>query len=211
MPVFASGPGQVPDWCELELFEVVELAVGSTHAFERRGEKEKLIIGKGNVRIDCGSGERVEPQGANLDISADGESFRVAEVLEEVTLIRMCGRWGEETGGSGLFSVGETADPTDGGDPVDYEKTTTFDCHYHDCDEYWIVFEGRGTAVSEGVTYDVGPGDCLATGMGFHHDFPRVREPVRAVYFETTMEGQKRRGHLWNHTHGIAEPRLGRV
>ena len=65
--------------------------------------------------------------------------------------------------------------------------------------------------MSEGVTYDVGPGDCIATGMGFHHDFPRVREPVKAVYFETTMEGQKRRGHLWNHTHGTAEPQVDRI
>ena len=53
----------------------------------------------------------------------------------------------------------------------------------------------------------LGPGDCVATGMGHHHDFPIVVEPVRAVFFETTMQGRKRRGHLWNHRHGPAEPR----
>ena len=97
------------------------------------------------------------------------------------------------------------------GDPVGYRKQTAFDNHYHDCDEYWILFEGSGVAASEGRLYDVGPGDCVATGMGHHHDFPIVREPVKAVYFETTMEGQRRRGHLWNHTHGAAEPRPERV
>jgi mannose-6-phosphate isomerase-like protein (cupin superfamily) len=94
---------------------------------------------------------------------------------------------------------------------VDYAKETRFDSHYHDCDEYWIVFEGRGVAVSEGRSYEVGPGDCIATGMGHHHDFPQAFEPVRAVYFETTMEGQKRRGHLWDHTHGLAKPKADRT
>ena len=74
-----------------------------------------------------------------------------------------------------------------------------------------VVFEGRGVAVSEGRLYEVGPGDCIATGMGHHHDFPEVFEPVRAVYFETTMCGQKRRGHLWDHTHGVAKPKADRV
>jgi mannose-6-phosphate isomerase-like protein (cupin superfamily) len=57
----------------------------------------------------------------------------------------------------------------------------------------------------------MGPGDCLAIGMGHHHDFPLVTLPVRAVYFETTLEGEKRRGHLWEHTHGPAVPWLDRV
>lgn len=79
------------------------------------------------------------------------------------------------------------------------------------CDEYWIVLEGTGVAVSEGKHYAVGPGDCLATGMGHHHDFPTASAPVHAVYFETTLGGERRRGHLWNHTHGPAQPRLDRV
>ncbi len=122
-------------------------------------------------------------------------------------LVRMCGRWGEQTGGSGLFEVRTSDSPQDRGDPVDYPKTTNFDRHYHDCDEYWIIFAGSGIAVSEEKFYQLHPGDCLATGMGHHHDFPRSGEPVKAVYFETTLEGQKRLGHLWNHTHGQAEPK----
>jgi hypothetical protein len=40
---------------------------------------------------------------------------------------------------------------------------------------------------------------------------PIVHDPIRAVFFETTMEGQKRRGHLWDHKHGAAEPRPERI
>jgi mannose-6-phosphate isomerase-like protein (cupin superfamily) len=122
----------------------------------------------------------------------------------------MCGNWRGETA-SGLFNVGISDGREDKGDAVDYPKETSFDCHYHDCDEYWVLFAGRGIAVSENASYEVGPGDCVATGMGFHHDFPIAHEPVSAVYFETELEGPGRRGHLWNHTHGEAVPQTERV
>jgi len=47
--------------------------------------------------------------------------------------------------------------------------------------------------------------------MGHHHDFPLVATPVRAVFFETTLGGARRRGHLWNHTHGPAHPQPERI
>jgi mannose-6-phosphate isomerase-like protein (cupin superfamily) len=48
-------------------------------------------------------------------------------------------------------------------------------------------------------------------GMGHHHDMPSVNSPVQAVYFETTLAGDKRTGHLWNHTHGPARPMAERI
>ena len=211
MPVFKSGKGLAPEWCEMESFEIAELSAGETHTFERVGQKEKLIVGKGQCRIALAGQTVTAGEGANLDLNTKDGEFEVLEVFSDTTLIRMCGRWGDETGGSGIFTV-ETSDvPQNRGDPVDYAKMTSLDNHYHDCDEYWILFEGRGIAVSEGQSYEVGPGDCVATSMGHHHDFPQVFEPVKAVYFETTMEGQKRRGHLWNHTNGPAQPRPDRV
>ena len=212
MPIFQAGPHQAPEWCELERFDIAELKPGETHAFPRVGQREKLIVGKGRCRVAYDHHHEVDArEGANLDLDSPYGRFEVLVVYEDTTAIRMAGRWGAETGGSGIFGGAEVAGPHDGGDAVSYEKRTSFDNHYHDCDEYWIVFEGRGLAVSEGKRYEVGPGDCVATGMGFHHDLPRVCEPLRGVYFETTLEGQKRLGHLWNHTHGEAEPKPERV
>ena len=211
MPVFRSGPGQAPEWCELERFDIVELPPGGSHRFGRLGRREKLIVGKGTCRLAHGGQTKTVEEGAHLDLAERGDGFEVVEALADCTLIRMCGRWGDETGGSGLFAGGTSADPQDRGDPVPYPKSTNFDSHYHDCDEYWIIFEGRGLAVSEGQEYEVGPGDCVVTGMGHHHDLPQVREPIKAVYFETTLEGQKRLGHLWEHTHGPARPKAERV
>lgn len=213
MPVFKSGKGLAPAWCELEYFDIVRLSSGESHAFERIGAKEKLIVGVGVCRLLANGCEHRLEKGGMVDLVSPGGSFKVVEVIEPATLIRMAGRWGDEVGGSGLFPVwnADKENPDNWGDAVPYRKLTAFDSHFHDCDEYWILFEGRGIAASEGRLYEVGPGDCVATGMGHHHDFPEVFEPVTAVFFETTMEGRKRPGHLWIHTHGVSEPKPERV
>jgi mannose-6-phosphate isomerase-like protein (cupin superfamily) len=93
---------------------------------------------------------------------------------------------------------------------VRYPKSTAIDRHYHDCDEYWIVLAGRATVVVGDDAAEMVPGDCLCIGMGRHHDMPQAPEPVMAVYFETSLERQRRVGHLWEHTHGRAVPAGGR-
>jgi mannose-6-phosphate isomerase-like protein (cupin superfamily) len=44
-------------------------------------------------------------------------------------------------------------------------------------------------------------GDCVFTKAGDHHDFPIVYETIKGAWFETTLIGGKRKGHLWDHTH----------
>jgi len=181
----------------MTLFEIAHLAAGDAHSFERSSEpQETLIVGGGRCRLAMGGLTEELKEGDLRSLDSPQTRFDVLETLEPTTLIRMCGHWGGGLGGCGLFTV------TDNG---------TFDYHYHDCDEYWIIYRGRGLAISEGKEYEVGPGDCVATGMGHHHDFPTVFEPVKAVYFESAMEGAKRIGHLWDHEHGPASPRMDRV
>lgn len=211
MPVFKSGKGLSPSWCELEYFEIVNLKPGSKHIFNKVWGKEKLIVGKGRCKIRFANQVKEVSEAANMDIVTERDRLEVVDTLTETTFIRMCGRWRDEIGGSGIFRVEKSVHPQDKGDAVDYPKQTSFDNHYHDCDEYWIVFEGRGIVVSERKRYEVGPGDCVATGMGHHHDFPIVYKSVKAIFFETTMEGQKRPGHLWEHKHGKAIPKMDRV
>jgi mannose-6-phosphate isomerase-like protein (cupin superfamily) len=211
MPVFRSGEEQAPAWCEMEYFDLVRLAAGQSHLFERKGRKEKLVVCGGRCRVAL-AGETVDAaKGANLDLVRPDGQFEVTDVAESATLVRMAGRWGEETGDSGLFTVDIIDKRDDGGLPLDYAKNTSFDNHYHDADEYWIIYKGCGAVITEGKRIEVGPGDCVATGMGHHHDFPEIVEPVEAVFFQTTLEGRKRRGHLWTHAHGPAEPRPERV
>jgi mannose-6-phosphate isomerase-like protein (cupin superfamily) len=201
MPVFTSDAAP-PAWCELRRFDLIRLAPGQVHRFERTGAKERLVVAEGECRIAAGAQTVPAEPGTVLDLATPEAHFEVTEVLAPATLVRMCGHWGDETGGCGLFTVVRAGALDERGDPTPYPKETRFDNHYHDCDEYWILYAGEGAAFSEVRSYSVRPGDCIATGMGHHHDFPQVFSPVKGVYFETTLAGRRYLGHLWNHTHG---------
>ena len=71
--------------------------------------------------------------------------------------------------------------------------------HFHDCNEFWIIIEGRGVATSEGATYELGPGDMLLTKQGDEHSL-EVIEKMVAVYFYGVMPSGGRDGHLHRET-----------
>jgi mannose-6-phosphate isomerase-like protein (cupin superfamily) len=71
-----------------------------------------------------------------------------------------------------------------------------FDCHYHDCDEYWLVFRGKARVMSEGVEYYVKPGDIVCTQADQDHDVVAVYEELEAFYFEAATPEGGRTGHL---------------
>jgi mannose-6-phosphate isomerase-like protein (cupin superfamily) len=70
--------------------------------------------------------------------------------------------------------------------PVD---SGTFDCHYHDCHEYWLVFKGKAKVMSEGQEYYVEPGDIVCTRAGDEHDVLEVYEDLEAFWFEDKVKG----------------------
>ncbi|MGD2103474.1 MAG: hypothetical protein PVG83_14675 [Acidimicrobiia bacterium] len=189
----------MPAWSELRRYEVIRAEAGESLSLPASADRRKIIVVTGSVEP---SGQAMVERGASIDIDREDDFSCVA--TESTVLVVMQGTWGDETGKSGVFDPEDIPSPVEG-DPAPYEKTTLFDNHYHDCDEYWVIVEGRGVGVSEGVHYELGPGDCLATRMGDHHDFPLVRERVTAVFFETTLRGRRRLGHLWAHTHGTPD------
>ena len=70
-------------------------------------------------------------------------------------------------------------------------------CHYHDCDEWWIVLSGKARVMSEGKEYIVTTGDILWTRMGDEHHLLEILEmPYGIAYLEEQLRGQKRPGHL---------------
>jgi mannose-6-phosphate isomerase-like protein (cupin superfamily) len=194
-------------------FEFLDLkAGGAPLRLRREAPREALVVCRGWVRVVCNGTEATLLPGCTYELREDAAGAEILTQWGDAQLFRAWGRWQAITS-SGVFTV-STASPPAHDTPVTYRKSTGFDNHYHDCDEYWIFFEGRCRAVSEGKVYDVGPGDCVATGMGWHHDVQRVLgevEPVRAVWFEGTLEGRKRLGHLWEPKHGRAEPRRDRA
>lgn len=210
MPVLRAtaegGLDNAPHWCELKRYSIVNLGAGETYTWDATTKSNKLVVAIGAAGV---TGETLAADGHSVTA---GETFDVATgtytvtANEASTVVVLGGEWGAVCGGSGVFRVDRSDQPDERGDPADYPKNTAFDRHYHDCDEYWILIQGGGRASSENILHDIGPGDCVATRMGNHHDLAWVDEPVLGVFFETTMRGQGRRGHLWEHTHGPADP-----
>jgi mannose-6-phosphate isomerase-like protein (cupin superfamily) len=76
------------------------------------------------------------------------------------------------------------------------EPNGRFDRHYHDCDEYWLIFTGRARAVVGSRTYPIGPGDIVCTPTGTEHDIVGVYETLEGFWFESRMPPGGRVGHL---------------
>jgi mannose-6-phosphate isomerase-like protein (cupin superfamily) len=80
-----------------------------------------------------------------------------------------------------------------------------FDRHFHDCDEYWLLFHGRARVVVGEGTYEVGPGDIVCTPTGTVHDIIGVSETLEGFWFEGPTPEGGRIGHL----HETAEDAAG--
>lgn len=72
----------------------------------------------------------------------------------------------------------------------------TFDRHFHDCDEYWFIREGRAVIEIDDERYTVEPGDIVCTEIGREHDFLQVFEPITGFWFEAVLKPGGRAGHL---------------
>jgi mannose-6-phosphate isomerase-like protein (cupin superfamily) len=76
------------------------------------------------------------------------------------------------------------------------------DYHFHDGDEYWMVFRGHFTLNYDEHEYAMQPGLLLAAGMGFEHGAVNPEEHFEAIVMATQLEGQHRDGHLVRELHG---------
>jgi mannose-6-phosphate isomerase-like protein (cupin superfamily) len=76
------------------------------------------------------------------------------------------------------------------------ERNGRFDRHYHDCDEYWLVFSGRALVLVGSRTYAVESGDIVCTPTGTEHDVVGVDETLEAFWLEGRTPPGGRIGHL---------------
>jgi mannose-6-phosphate isomerase-like protein (cupin superfamily) len=77
------------------------------------------------------------------------------------------------------------------------ENADQLEPHFHDADEFWLVYAGKARVISNDVEYIVGPGDILCTPMGHEHDVLEVLEaPFSCFFIEDELRGRRRPGHL---------------
>jgi mannose-6-phosphate isomerase-like protein (cupin superfamily) len=210
MPIVKSNE-TLPEWGELRRYGFHRGGEADRLEIPVIGPRARILVTEGVCFVDCGSVRMMLRENQFADLNPASAKFLVSGFWSGFTVLVLEGNWGDALGGCGIFEFDATSPPKYQGDPVAYSKSTHFDSHYHDCDEYWILISGDADVVIDDKTLPVIAGDCVVIGNGHHHDIPHVRSRVRAAYFETTLEGKQRVGHLWNHKHGQARPHPARA
>jgi mannose-6-phosphate isomerase-like protein (cupin superfamily) len=200
MPLLKISENEFPVWSEVKRITQLSIEPNSTKEITKSFPKYALFVIQGECSIRTNGYEKMFSENDYLFSDKKNISIKITNHKTELVMIE--GNWSDEIGGSSVFKMSKHSVPRNIGDPVDYNRTNDFDNHYHDFDEYWIILKGSGLAVSEGVKFKFSAGDIIATKIGDHHDLPEVYEDIHGIYFETSLRGQKRIGHLWNHTHG---------
>jgi len=198
MPLINVENQKFPPWSEVDFIEIIRFETGESRKINKKSKKEIFFIGSGKIQFYFNNVMVILEYGEHVDFPDESITIEIKNLTNQATLVRIGGCWGEEVGDSGVFRLERSSTPNNIGDAVNYQRNTYFDNHYHDCDEYWIILQGSGEAVTEGERFYVRAGDCIVTRKGAHHDFPIVKETIHGVYFETTLKGKKRKGHLWD-------------
>ena len=73
--------------------------------------------------------------------------------------------------------------------------------HYHDCDEFVFMIEGKCLMRSEGVLHTLEKGDVLVTRMGDEHELLEIIEDTTYFWACTELRGERRPGHLHHQDH----------
>ncbi len=201
MPLINCSEDMMPSWSDLDFIDVINLNEGEIRSFISTSAREMYFVGDGICKMIINRKISYAQRGHTFKIESLNSTIKVKAETDCVIIV-IGGHWEGLTGTHGIFTLDNSDNPKNEGDPTDYPRKTDFDNHYHDCDEYWVIFKGSGNAISGGKKYELKPGYCLATRMGEHHDIPEVYEEIVAVWFESSLKGLMREGHLWVHKHG---------
>ncbi|HEY1756455.1 MAG TPA: cupin domain-containing protein [Bryobacteraceae bacterium] len=75
---------------------------------------------------------------------------------------------------------------------IQYAPGAKIDPHDHTFEESYLIAGGKVRAIADGVTYDLGPGDVIWTGVGCIHSFANLgTEPVRWIETQAPLPPAK--------------------
>lgn len=197
----------LPEWSKIKKYERRKVFKDQAIEINESYPQVCFRVLAGRVTVEE-NGKRVNLETEDNYFSETGHFtvyYRLRYILEYSEIMLMCGNWKEAHVGNFKVQRFKELPPVNEGTPANYYRNTFFDNHYHDFDEYWIVWDGTGVVQTEGELVEVEPGDCVCTAKGYHHDFPIVHSTISSIALETEPEGQKRPGHLWEQLHGPAE------
>lgn len=95
---------------------------------------------------------------------------------------------------STFTSAGRFTIPLEGG---------RFERHRHEEEELWLITEGKGRILVDGVERYVQAGDIVLTQRGDVHDFVEVYEAVRGFFATAGLAEGARSGHIDGVAHDV--------
>lgn len=153
--------------------------------------KDRITVVSGQVQVETESGRVTLHKRDYFDIPASGATVtNSGQSMAE--LVRVMGHW----------------DHTVRNEICMFRPENPCDYHYHDGDEYWVIFRGHFTLDYNGMRIPVGPGDLLAAGKGIAHGALAPEEAMNAIVMAMPLEDGKRDGHLNHRNQG--DPTIGR-
>jgi len=190
---------EAPDWVEIDDFEIFTLDQGEPGEGRRTipwdpGSHAVVAVVSGEVTAQFADGKvtlqrrdwlSVPESGLRLTSMRSGTSKHFAC---ELVLVR--GHW------DAVNEVGS----------FQFRPEKPLEYHYHDYNEYWIVYRGSATVQLPGEEIVVKAGQVLANPVGWEHGIRAPHETIEGLGFQTQAVGQRRQGHLLRDVHGEPVP-----
>jgi len=165
--------------------------LASSMRIEPTTPKDRITVVSGQVQVESEHGRFTLHKRDYYDVPASGATItNSGQSMAE--LVRVKGHWSH--------TIRNEICMFRPGNPCDY--------HYHDGDEYWVIFRGHFTLDYNGMRIPVRPGDPLAAGKGIPHGALDPEEAMNAIVMAMPLEDAKRDGHLNHKNQG--EPTIGR-
>jgi len=196
----------IPEWSQVKLYKKYYLKEGETLEIDTGCSKAAVFIYAGYVKVEAEDKSwdlcSAKPAHAPIDyIQLPVGKFKVSTKtfpgfwLSGCEIYVIAGEWVGWTVVSN-FMVENSLFPENPGDPMDCKTKTTFENHFHDFDEYWIVACGGGYVWDNDTVYEVNPGDMVITKRGTHHCFVETKNFTRCVAFKARLGGLCRLDNL---------------
>lgn len=190
MPVINKYDADFPQWSKLKKFGVYTVIAGKDVVIRSEYPKTAVFVVKGRAYVSANGTEYVmnTDQAPSNGILVNTGTIQISAKsapgywMDRCTVYVFHGDWSD--GDIGVFRISRFDKPILLGEPVAYDKNTSFPNHKHPFDQAWLIYKGRGTVCVDGEFSEVEPGDLVLTRSGQMHDFPQAHTYLEGIYLD---------------------------
>jgi mannose-6-phosphate isomerase-like protein (cupin superfamily) len=176
--------GHVPYWGYYQ-----DRPLPSSRRIDPTRPKDRIVVISGEVQVQSEHGRFTLHKRDYYDVPPSGATIaNCGESMAE--LARVEGHW----------------DHTIRSEICMFRPGNPCDMHYHDGDEYWVVFRGHFNIDYHGLKVPTKPGELLCFGKGYEHGLVELDEVMQAIVLAMPLEDGQRDGHLNRERNGDPVP-----